>query len=281
VPIPPSWRAPTVWLGSSIPDVTGHDLEPYAWHARDGRRRIRVAESPLRVLGLVRPFAGDCCHDASVPVEDYFVDRATQAWVRATGRPVDFDEHPWLLGPTGGPRVIADEWLQREADRLGGHLREGGGLLGLITDLAGDGFDPSLLAAPIVEFYERTDQWRLEVWSQWSPAAWPFGWILSSVFAHRGSAVIPDGGSSDLSRMNRPVSPRSQSPYDHDRRLTAGIWHFATGPNGSVGRSPSSRSGSSAQCGTTRRRSISGPALSRGQALVRVAVLRLFGGAGS
>jgi hypothetical protein len=37
----------------------------------------------------------------------------------------------------------------------------------------------------VVDFYERTSQWRLEVWSQWCPAAWPFGWLLSSLFARR------------------------------------------------------------------------------------------------
>ena len=120
-----------------------------------------------------------------MPDEGYVIDRATQAWVRATGRPVDFDEHPWLLGPTGAPRLIADEWLDREAQRLGGRRGEGGGLLGHISDLAGDGFDPSLLAPPVVDFYERTARWRLEVWSQWCPAAWPFGWLLSALFARR------------------------------------------------------------------------------------------------
>ncbi|MDQ6784119.1 MAG: hypothetical protein M3063_11900 [Actinomycetota bacterium] len=51
--------------------------------------------------------------------------------------------------------------------------------------LAGDGFDPSLLADPVVDFYEQTAQWRMQVWSQWCPAAWPFGWLLSAVFSRR------------------------------------------------------------------------------------------------
>lgn len=121
----------------------------------------------------------------SVQDRGHRIDRATQAWVRATGRVVDFDEHPWLLGPIGGSRLIADEWLQGETQRLGGRQVEGGGLLGHMSDLAGADFDPSIIAAPIVDFYEHTDAWRLEVWSQWCPAAWPFGWLLSSVFARR------------------------------------------------------------------------------------------------
>lgn len=113
------------------------------------------------------------------------IDRGTQQWVRVSGQAVAFDEHPWLVGPTGDPELIADEWLTREADRLGGTALDGGGLLAEMGDLAGAGFDPALLAKPIVEFYEQTAAWRMEVWSQWCPAAWPFGWLLSAVFARR------------------------------------------------------------------------------------------------
>jgi hypothetical protein len=123
--------------------------------------------------------------DAVVQDRGFLIDRATQAWVRATGRRVSFDEHSWLAGPIGSPRVIADDWLHGEAQRLRGTLTEGGGLLGHMSDLAAARFDPSLLVAPVIDFYEQTSEWRLEVWSQWCPAAWPFGWLLTSVFAQR------------------------------------------------------------------------------------------------
>jgi hypothetical protein len=113
------------------------------------------------------------------------VDRGTQLWVRATGRRVEMAEHPWLDGPIGGPDVIADAWVFEQAGRLGGSVREGGGLFQSMAGLAGDGFDPARLAAQVRSFYEATDEWRLDVWSQWSPAAWPFGWLLSTVFAKR------------------------------------------------------------------------------------------------
>jgi hypothetical protein len=114
-----------------------------------------------------------------------FVDRATQGWVKATGRRVSFDDHPWLYGPVGGPLLIADEWVARQALFLGGTVTEGGGLLDRVSDLAGYGFDPSTLSSSVVNFYERTSEWRLEVWSQWRPLAWPIAWLLSSVFAQR------------------------------------------------------------------------------------------------
>jgi len=121
----------------------------------------------------------------AMPDQGFLIDRATQAWVRATGRRIDLGEYPWLRGPTGSPRLIADEWMEREAVRLGGNLADGGWLFDRMSVLAGDGFDPSQLDRAVVEFYEHTADWRLEVWSQWCPAAWPFGWLLSAVFANR------------------------------------------------------------------------------------------------
>jgi len=113
------------------------------------------------------------------------IDRLTQTWVRATGRTVHLDDCPWLDVPAGDPVRIGDEWLSREATRLRANTREGGGLLGSLSDLAGDGFDPAQLHPTIVDFYEHTTDWQLDVWSQWCPAALPFGWLLSLVFARR------------------------------------------------------------------------------------------------
>lgn len=115
----------------------------------------------------------------------YLVDRLTQGWVRATGQRVLIADHPWLAGPTGDPRQIGDAWVHREADRLHANVGEGGGLVPDFSSLGGEGFDPSLLAAPIIDFYENTSGWRLDVWSQWTPLAWPFGWVLAAVFARR------------------------------------------------------------------------------------------------
>ena len=115
----------------------------------------------------------------------FLIDRATQAWVRATGRTVRLGEHRWLDGPIGSPTFIGDEWLPREARRLDADLHDGGGLLESFDLLAGEGFDPSRLSPAIVDFYERTSEWRLDAWSQWCPAALPAGWLLSLVFAQR------------------------------------------------------------------------------------------------
>jgi hypothetical protein len=99
----------------------------------------------------------------------FWIDRCTQQLVRVTGRAVDFEEHPWLLGPVGEFREIGNDWLDLEANRHGGSIGTGG-LLDAMSVLDGPGFKASNLAQPIVDFYERTSAWRMEVWSQWCPA---------------------------------------------------------------------------------------------------------------
>lgn len=135
------------------------------------------------------------------------VDRCTQQIVRAVGRKVSFDEHPWLLGPVGGFREIGHDWLTLEAERQNGSVGRGG-LLDSMDVLDGPGFSATDLALPVVDFYERTSEWRLEVWSQWCPAAWPFGWLISSIFAKR------------LQQLNLPLRPLDTA-YGMDSQVMA------------------------------------------------------------
>ncbi|MEV5827918.1 hypothetical protein AB0L25_20340 [Spirillospora sp. NPDC052242] len=116
------------------------------------------------------------------------LDRATQRWVRLTGRRVDLRDVPWLAGPCGDGDRVGDSWLHREAARLGGRVPDdpsGAGLLPSMTVLDGPAFDPADLHPHVRDFYERTTRWRLDLWSQWSPWAWPFGWLISALFARR------------------------------------------------------------------------------------------------
>src|SRR5713226_5932574 len=92
--------------------------------------------------------------DVRVASGGHVIDRTTQTWVRATGRRVRLDDHPWLIGPVGDPLIIGDQWVVAEAGRLNGTLSEGGGLLGNVDCVAGGNFDPGQLAAPVIDFYE-------------------------------------------------------------------------------------------------------------------------------
>ncbi|GGV13704.1 hypothetical protein GCM10010182_38010 [Actinomadura cremea] len=116
------------------------------------------------------------------------LDRLTQRWVRTTGRRVDLRDATWLAGPRGDRDRVGGSWLRKEAGRLGGRVRAGAadaGLLPSMTVLDGPAFDSGDLHPHVRDFYEHTTRWRVDLWSQWSPWAWPFGWLVSALFARR------------------------------------------------------------------------------------------------
>lgn len=117
-----------------------------------------------------------------------WLDLLTQRWVRLTGRRVDLQHEPWLRGPVGDQDLIADTWLDREADRLRARVDRDAPDAGLLPSLAaldGPGFAADDLAAPVRDFYEHTSRWRLDLWLGWSPPAWPFAWLVSALFSRR------------------------------------------------------------------------------------------------
>jgi len=102
------------------------------------------------------------------------------------GRRVDRGSIPWLDGPTGPPRIGA-EFHRSVAAEAGLEVRTGRDL-GLLPDcgaLDGGGFDSHGLHPSVRDFYEHTARYHLDVWSQWSPLFWPFGWALIHLVSRR------------------------------------------------------------------------------------------------
>lgn len=59
------------------------------------------------------------------------------------------------------------------------------GLLAGMADLDGPGFDASRLHPLVREFYEHTTRFRMEVWMQWNPLAWPATEVVRRGFGRR------------------------------------------------------------------------------------------------
>jgi hypothetical protein len=116
------------------------------------------------------------------------LDRSTRRWVRATGRPVELPLGHWLDGPSGDRDEIGEAWVAREAARHRGRVVDAGPDAGLLPSMAlldGPGFDASALHPLVLDFYQRTARWRLELWSQWSAPARLGGRAVSALFARR------------------------------------------------------------------------------------------------
>jgi hypothetical protein len=120
------------------------------------------------------------------------LDRLAHRLVALAGTPVDLAAQPWLDGPVGGAGAIGfeyvDELCREEAlvrAPAARPQRRLPGLLGRFADLAGPDFDPAAVDPRVVDFYERTAAYRLELWSRWTPIFRPLGWLIARLFTRR------------------------------------------------------------------------------------------------
>ena len=124
------------------------------------------------------------------------LDLLTRKWWRRVGRRVDLSgDHHWLDAPMASSAVVADAWLAQAAERLDGRVLEdlpGAGLIADLGSLDGPGFDVTALAPQVRDFYEHTSDWRMEVWTGWTPVFWPGGELISRLFGKRvGQLALP------------------------------------------------------------------------------------------
>ena len=114
----------------------------------------------------------------------YPSDWVTQQWVRATGRRVDLREMPWLGGPVGPTHGIGTRFFEHYAAQAGLEIVNEGSPRGLVPDLSvvidGAPVDPAVAA-----FYERTSEYEMDCWSEWSSVFRPFGQLLALLFSRR------------------------------------------------------------------------------------------------
>jgi hypothetical protein len=116
------------------------------------------------------------------------LDRATRAFWRLRGRPVDLGgAHRWLAAPMHDAQRVGDGWLRTAASDIGATLREpaDGGLLADLAQLDGPDFRAADLRPEVRDFYQRTASWRMEVWTQWTAAFQPGGELVSRLFGRR------------------------------------------------------------------------------------------------
>ncbi len=114
-------------------------------------------------------------------------DAVSRAWMGLTSKQFDPADVPWLLGPRAGREVVGHAWVDNLAEQLGGRTSTGPehGLLPSFAALRGAGFEPDDVDPRIVDFYEHTSAWAMDLWSEWSPLAWPFGRAITALWSRR------------------------------------------------------------------------------------------------
>lgn len=110
-------------------------------------------------------------------------------------------------GPTGAPDGVGDHWIGQHADRVGATLRDDRpqGLVPDLTALSGAGLDVGAVSPTIVDFYEHTSEWSVDLWSRWSWWAEPGGRLVNALFARR------------LRQLSLPVDPLEVAHGMHSR----------------------------------------------------------------
>ncbi|MDP9368895.1 MAG: hypothetical protein M3Q03_11565 [Chloroflexota bacterium] len=126
---------------------------------------------------------------------------AIQCWVATGGRRVAPDAAPWLVGPIGAERIGATFYAAYAAEAGLEADREApvAGLLPNFGMLGSSGFDPAGVDREIRDFYERTSDYHLDVWSQWSGALRFFARTLIYLVSR------------NIQQLNLPMSPLATS----------------------------------------------------------------------
>jgi hypothetical protein len=141
-----------------------------------------------------------------------FIEGFFRTWVRVFGKRIEAGEAAWLDGPVGDAEHIGAGYYERllQNPALLGRVNEpGSGLMNDFGRLRGAAFDPAEVDARVRDFYERTTDYRLDAWAQWSWPFRPFAWLLVTFVSRRigqlnlplGSLETSRGMSSDVIQL--------------------------------------------------------------------------------
>lgn len=133
-----------------------------------------------------------------------------RVWVRVGGRAVTGKEAPWLVVPVGGRGKIGAGFYALLARREKLTLRESSdaGLLPDFGALRGPEFEPDRVHPQIRDFYEHTQLYRMEVWSEAGLWTRLFLWGLTRFVSQNMDQLNFPVSSLELSRgMSSEVLP--------------------------------------------------------------------------
>ncbi len=131
-----------------------------------------------------------------------FIEWFFRTWVRVLGRKIMKNETAWLDGPVGASQKIGANYYRRLIgdSTLSSRINEkNSGLMSDFQKLRSASFDPQKVDERVRDFYERTTNYRLDVWSQWSWMFCPLAWLLVSTVSRR------------IEQLNLPISPLDTS----------------------------------------------------------------------
>ncbi|MEH6682539.1 MAG: hypothetical protein V7724_18505 [Sediminicola sp.] len=115
-------------------------------------------------------------------------DWITQQWVILFGKKIDKTEHKWLLGPFGELNGIGLKFIKQLADKE--HLiiddqKKDKGLIQSIHQLNLSENELDALSQNVIDFYQNTAHYELQLKVKWNPLFKIFGVLLKVIFSKR------------------------------------------------------------------------------------------------
>ena len=149
-----------------------------------------------------------------------FQDWVSQCCCIATGRRIEPNAVPWLMGPFGNVDVIEDRYVADLAAHEGLEIqknRPGFGIVESMDAVLADRKARANLDPQVRHFYEHTSEYEFEVWTQWCQFYRPFAGLLSRLYSKR------------LQQLNLPMSP-----LDTSRGIQSQIYKLVDPSSGDV-----------------------------------------------
>ncbi|MCB0479413.1 MAG: hypothetical protein KDC84_14695 [Crocinitomicaceae bacterium] len=152
-------------------------------------------------------------------------DRVTQQWVILTGKKINTEDFSWLLGPFGETDGIGDRFIQDLAKKEGLRIDTveiNKGLIQSINQLNLRKEELSILPLSIVDFYENTSNYHLELRVKWNPFFKIFGVLLRLIFSKRIQQLnVPLQNSKDSDELTNQIIHLKDKKTDEVKRT---IW---------------------------------------------------------
>ncbi|MGZ5243179.1 MAG: hypothetical protein ACXWDO_11800 [Bacteroidia bacterium] len=128
----------------------------------------------------------------------HLLEWSIQKWLIATGKTVNIDEVPWMIGPMSTAYKIGVDFYAEYAKENGLEIIENQKDAGLLEDfsiLQSQYFDPAKVHPEVHRFYENTSCYKMDVWSQWFGLMQPFAKTLIAAVSR------------EIEQFNLPLSP--------------------------------------------------------------------------
>lgn len=117
-----------------------------------------------------------------------FQDWFTQQWVILWGRKINPSDYPWLVGPFGELNGIGEEFIHQLAAKenlIISRNAKSKGLLHSISTLELAEKDLNKLSQKVIDFYEKTADYKLQFYVEWNPFFKLFGYLVNRLFSQR------------------------------------------------------------------------------------------------